>query len=81
MYSKLQSTGFETTASENGKKGWEFPLPDKGQAADSGREVSQAQHFSCLCTLWFGLVEAGNYPLMCVYCGWSAVTVCAVAGV
>lgn len=54
--------GFKTTSSENGKMGWEFPLPDKGQAADSRREVSQALHFSCLCALWFRLVEAGNYP-------------------
>lgn len=52
---------FKTSISENGEKGWEFPLPDEGQAADSRREVSQAQHFSCLCILWFRLVEAGNY--------------------
>ncbi len=40
-------------------KGMGISLPDKGQAADSRQEVSQAQHFSCLCTFWFRLVEAG----------------------
>lgn len=69
--------------SEKGEKGREIPLPDKRQAADSRREVSQAQHFSWLCTLWFRLVEAGTYPPfdVCLLGLELSVTICGVAGV
>lgn len=57
---KVHSIGFFFLNQKMGR-GWEFTLVDEGQAADSGREVSQAQHFSCLCTVWLRLVEADNY--------------------
>lgn len=59
-------------------KAWEFTLPDRGQAADSSQEVSQAQHFSCLCTLGLQLVETGNYfSFWCVFAEvWASVTAC-----